>query len=108
MKRMLGRASAARVNGAIARQNARAITICRRLRRFMDGDYTAASRAGIAVAPLPERARIRMEILMMHRSRSYLTVLLFLLTSIAVPLRAETKPEATACPYPTAHDAPAD
>jgi len=30
-----------------------------------------------------------------------------LLTSIAVPLRADTNPEATACPYPTAHDAQA-
>src|SRR5258706_3355119 len=43
-----------------------------------------------------------------HLRRSSLIALLFLLTSIAVPLRADTNPEATACPYPTAHDAPLD
>ncbi|MDB5320415.1 MAG: esterase [Phycisphaerales bacterium] len=46
---------------------------------------------------------------MMRRRRSRLIALLFLLASIAVPLRADIKADATsACPYPTAHDAPLD
>src|SRR5437762_1129033 len=46
---------------------------------------------------------------MMHRRRSHLiAILILLLASIGLPLRADSKPDATPCPYPTAHDAPLD